>query len=42
VPPEQVMATMRAAGFTQVERLASLGVFSEYFAVKAEKETSGN
>lgn len=37
VPPEQVMVTMRAAGFTQVERLASMGVFSEYFAVKAEK-----
>lgn len=40
VPPEQVMATMRAAGLTQVDRLASMGVFSEYHAVKAE--TSGS
>ncbi|MBI5429408.1 MAG: class I SAM-dependent methyltransferase [Nitrosomonadales bacterium] len=37
VPPEQVMATMRAAGLKQVERQASLGVCSEYHAVKAEK-----
>ena len=33
--PEQVMATLRAAGLTQVERHLELGIFSEYHAVKA-------
>jgi demethylmenaquinone methyltransferase/2-methoxy-6-polyprenyl-1,4-benzoquinol methylase len=36
VPPEQVMATMRAAGLTEVDRSAALGVCSEYHAVKAK------
>jgi demethylmenaquinone methyltransferase / 2-methoxy-6-polyprenyl-1,4-benzoquinol methylase len=35
VPPEQVMATLRASGLTQVDRHLELGVFSEYRAVKA-------
>ena len=35
VPPTQVMATLSAAGFTQVERHLEIGVFSEYQAVKA-------
>jgi demethylmenaquinone methyltransferase / 2-methoxy-6-polyprenyl-1,4-benzoquinol methylase len=30
VPPEQVMAAMRAAGFTDVKRHVELGIFSEY------------
>jgi demethylmenaquinone methyltransferase/2-methoxy-6-polyprenyl-1,4-benzoquinol methylase len=36
VPPEQVLATLRAAGLTRVERHLELGVFSEYQAVKAD------
>ena len=36
VPPEQVMATLRAAGLAQVERHVEVGVFSEYQAVKAD------
>lgn len=35
VPPQQVIDTLRTAGFTQVERTVSLGIFSEYVAVKA-------
>jgi demethylmenaquinone methyltransferase/2-methoxy-6-polyprenyl-1,4-benzoquinol methylase len=35
VPPEQVMATLRASGLTQVDRHLELGIFSEYRAVKA-------
>jgi len=35
VPPEQVMATLRAAGLTQVGRHLEIGVFSEYQAIKA-------
>lgn len=34
VPPEQVMATLSAAGLTQVQRHLEVGVFSEYQAVK--------
>ncbi len=34
VPPEQVLATLRAAGLTQVKRHLELGIFSEYQAVK--------
>ena len=34
VPPEQVMATLGAAGLTQVNRYVEVGVFSEYQAVK--------
>lgn len=37
VPPEQVLATLRAAGLSRVERHLELGVFSEYQAVKAER-----
>jgi len=35
VAPEQVMATLRAAGLTQVNRYLELGVFSEYRAIKS-------
>ena len=35
VPPEQVVATLSAAGLTQVERHLELGIFSEYQGVKA-------
>ena len=34
VPPEQVVATLRAAGLKQVNRYVEVGVFSEYQAVK--------
>ncbi|MDB5965755.1 MAG: demethylmenaquinone methyltransferase [Polaromonas sp.] len=34
VPPEQVIATLSAAGLTQVRRHLEIGVFSEYQAVK--------
>jgi len=37
VPAEQVLATLSAAGLTQVKRHLELGVFSEYQAVKAER-----
>lgn len=36
VPAEQVLATLSAAGLTQVKRHLELGVFSEYLAVKAD------
>jgi demethylmenaquinone methyltransferase / 2-methoxy-6-polyprenyl-1,4-benzoquinol methylase len=32
IPPEQVMAALRAAGFTDVQRHLELGIFSEYTA----------
>ena len=35
VPPGQVVATLSAAGLTQVRRHLELGMFSEYQAVKA-------
>ena len=35
VPPEAVLAALRAAGFTQVARKKLAGLFSEYTAVKA-------
>ncbi|MDP2238782.1 MAG: class I SAM-dependent methyltransferase [Burkholderiales bacterium] len=35
VPPEQVMATLSAAGLTQVKRHLELSIFSEYQAIKA-------
>ena len=35
VAPATVMATLRAAGFTQVQRYTELGIFSEYTAVKS-------
>lgn len=34
VPPEQVTAAIAAAGFTDVQRYAELGIFSEYTARK--------
>jgi demethylmenaquinone methyltransferase / 2-methoxy-6-polyprenyl-1,4-benzoquinol methylase len=34
VPPETILAALRAAGFEQVQRRVQLGVFSEYTAVK--------
>lgn len=40
VPPEQVMATLRAAGLTQVKRYLEIGIFSEYQAIKAERGQS--
>ena len=36
VPPEQVLATLGAAGLTDVRRHLTLGVFSEYQAVKVD------
>jgi demethylmenaquinone methyltransferase/2-methoxy-6-polyprenyl-1,4-benzoquinol methylase len=36
IPPERVLEALRAAGFTEVRRHASLGVFSEYMARKPE------
>jgi demethylmenaquinone methyltransferase / 2-methoxy-6-polyprenyl-1,4-benzoquinol methylase len=35
VPPEQVLATLSAAGLTQVTRHLEVGIFSEYQAIKA-------
>lgn len=35
VPPEQVVATLNAAGLTQVKRHLEVGIFSEYQATKA-------
>ena len=35
VEPEQVMATLRAAGFSEISRHVELGIFSEYKATKA-------
>jgi demethylmenaquinone methyltransferase/2-methoxy-6-polyprenyl-1,4-benzoquinol methylase len=35
VPPEQVVATLSAAGLTQVERHLEIGIFSEYQAIKS-------
>lgn len=40
VAPEQVMATLRAAGLTQVKRNLELGIFSEYQAIKANPGSS--
>jgi len=36
VPPEQVLATLSAAGLTQVKRHLEVGMFSEYQAIKAD------
>lgn len=33
VPPDEVMAALRAAGFTQVQRYVELGIFSEYTGI---------
>ncbi len=41
VPPEQVMATLRAAGLAQVERRVEAGVFSEYQAIKTDHVPPG-
>ena len=35
VPPEQVLTTLSAAGLTQINRHLEVGVFSEYYAIKA-------
>ncbi len=35
IPPESVLAALRAAGFENVQRHVELGIFSEYTAVKA-------
>lgn len=40
VPPAQVLATLEAAGFTQVKRHLEIGVFSEYQASKALVQTT--
>lgn len=40
VPAEQVLATLSAAGLTQVKRHLELGVFSEYQAVKADSAST--
>ena len=40
VVPEQVMATLRAVGLTQVKRNLELGIFSEYQATKASPSIS--
>ncbi len=37
VPPQQVMATLGAAGLIQVRQHLEVGVFSEYQAIKPEK-----
>jgi hypothetical protein len=42
VPPETVVAAMRAGGFAAVERKSLGGMFSEYSGVKAQlREASG-
>lgn len=38
VPPEQVLATLNAAGLTEVKRHLEIGIFSEYQAVKAASD----
>lgn len=40
VPPERVLATLRAAGLTRVDRYVEIGIFSEYTAVKADPGAS--
>jgi demethylmenaquinone methyltransferase/2-methoxy-6-polyprenyl-1,4-benzoquinol methylase len=37
VPPEQVLAALRATGLTEVKRHLEVGVFSEYQAIKANQ-----
>ena len=37
VPPEKVIETLNAAGLTEVNRHLSIGIFSEYQAVKASQ-----
>lgn len=34
VPPEHILAALRAAGFASTERKVSLGIFSEYWATR--------
>jgi len=36
VPPERVLATLSAAGLTEVKRHLEIGIFSEYQAIKAD------
>ena len=33
-PPDEILASIRAAGFTDVQRIVTLGIFSEYCALK--------
>ena len=40
VPPEQVLAALRTAGFEQVKRKALMGLFSEYTAVRPAAPTA--
>ena len=35
IPPESLLAALRAAGFTEVRRRVDLGIFSEYTATRA-------
>jgi len=35
VPPEHVLATLKASGLTQVVRHLEIGIFSEYQAIKS-------
>jgi demethylmenaquinone methyltransferase/2-methoxy-6-polyprenyl-1,4-benzoquinol methylase len=37
VRPDQVMATLSAAGLTHVERHLEIGIFSEYQSIKASR-----
>jgi demethylmenaquinone methyltransferase/2-methoxy-6-polyprenyl-1,4-benzoquinol methylase len=39
VPPDCVLEALRSAGLTAVKRTPSLGLFSEYTAVKAGPAT---
>lgn len=38
VPPETILAALRAAGFEQVQRQAQLGVFSEYTGLRPQQD----
>ena len=42
VPPERVVLTLQAAGFSQVKRHVEVGVFSEYQAIKASPDQANN
>ena len=36
VPPDTILSAMQSAGFRDVERTISLGIFSEYSGQKSE------
>ena len=42
VSPERVVATLQAAGFSQVNRHVEIGVFSEYQALKTSPDQANN